>query len=164
MTPVSVAYIIGPMGKMAELLQKYVTADPGRIQVGRSISDLARVFGVSREAASQWRSGETLPSPRRLPKIAAFCDRPLNEFVEAYNADKGINGVPSTGHTIMTGEDAMQLQLLLAELRKNTKVQQESQALLARILTALGEKAEIPAPPSSVNDNPPTPRKRTRKP
>lgn len=52
-----------------------------REAAGLSQNKLAQLTGVSRNAVSQWESGETQPSSRRLAKVAKALRVPIDEIV-----------------------------------------------------------------------------------
>ncbi len=52
-----------------------------REAAGLSQTKLAQLTGVSRNAVSQWESGETQPSSRRLAKVAKALRVPIDEIV-----------------------------------------------------------------------------------
>lgn len=55
---------------------------------GLSQSQVAKLVGVSRNAVSQWESGETIPNSRRLARVAKALGVPLREIARASSSDQ----------------------------------------------------------------------------
>ena len=53
-----------------------------RIQAGLTQAAVAREFGITPQAVSQWERGETLPEIRNIPRIAAALRLDAAELLE----------------------------------------------------------------------------------
>lgn len=73
---------------------------------GVTAADMARNIGISPQSVQQWLSGETMPRPNRLTKIAAIVGMTVTELMEVASKDDDL-GVDPLTDILLQYSDAM---------------------------------------------------------